>query len=119
MTEQQRPDEDAEDHGFRWGQDSQAIDEDQFADDAQGHIRFQETEDEASGDYVEGHGRSYAQEEGSLDDVAGHGRTKLEDEASEHDVKGHGYKWGPDAEAVDEDQVSDDVGGHQMPRRPL
>ena len=97
MTEQQRADEDAEGHGYRWSQDAETLD----------------------GEDVEGHGRSYAQEEGSLDDVAGHGRSKLEDQASEQDVKGHAYKWNQDAEAVDEDQVSDDVGGHQMPRRPL
>ena len=88
MTEQ-RPDEDVEGHGFRWGQDSEAADEDQVADDTQGHIRFQETEGEASGEDVEGHGRTLAQEEGSADDVAGHGRTLLEDEASEDDVQGH------------------------------
>jgi hypothetical protein len=102
MTEQQRPDEEVEGHGFRWGQDTEATKEDQVADDTQGHIRFQETEKEASGE-----------------DVEGHARIRLEDQASEGDVEGHRYRWGQDAEAVDEEEVSDDVGGHQMPRRPL
>lgn len=89
MTEQQRPNEDAEGHGYRWGQDTQATDEDQVADDTQGHIRYSETDEEASGEDVEGHGRTLAQEEGSADDVAGHGRFLMEDEASEDDVEGH------------------------------
>ncbi len=84
MTEQQRPDEDVEGHGYRWSQDTEVAEEDQVADDTQGHGRYSETEED-----VEGHGRTLAQEEGSADDVAGHGRFKMEDEASEDDVEGH------------------------------
>jgi hypothetical protein len=34
---EQRPTDDAEGHGFRWGQDTEATDEDQVADDTEGH----------------------------------------------------------------------------------
>ena len=60
------------------------------------------------------------------EDVEGHRRHFFEDpeetgttEASEDDVEGHRRRFHQDAEAVDEGQASDDVGGHQMPRRPL
>jgi hypothetical protein len=34
---EQRPTDDVEGQGFRWGQDTEAIDEDQAGDDTEGH----------------------------------------------------------------------------------
>jgi hypothetical protein len=58
MTEQQRPDEDVEGHGYKWSQDTEAVDEEEgSADDVAGHARIR-LEDEASDDDVEGHSPS-------------------------------------------------------------
>ena len=78
MTEQQRPDEDVEGHAYKWNQDTEAIDEDQVADDTQGHIRYSETEGEASEHDVKGHGYRWGQDAEAVDedqvsdDVGGH-----------------------------------------------
>jgi hypothetical protein len=59
MTEQQRPDEDVEGHAYKWNQDTEATDEDQVADDTQGHIRYSQdaeaVDEEEVSDDVGGH----------------------------------------------------------------
>ncbi|HSO51374.1 MAG TPA: hypothetical protein VL330_01235 [Actinomycetes bacterium] len=35
---EQRPTDDVEAHRYRWGQDTEAVDEDQVADDTEGHM---------------------------------------------------------------------------------
>ena len=65
---EQRPTDDVEAHRYRWGQDTEAVDEDQVADDTEGHaskVRLdQDTEatdeDEAGGgDDTGGHAVKY------------------------------------------------------------
>jgi hypothetical protein len=82
---EQRPTDDVEGHVKRFHQDTEAVGEDQVADD------------------TEGHGR-YAQ-----DTEAGDDRGLRQPD----DTEGHAYKWNQDTEAVSEDQVADDTEGHR------
>jgi hypothetical protein len=75
MTEQQRPDEDVEGHRRHFFEDPEET-----------------GTTEALEDDVEGHRRRFHQDaEASGDDVEGHGRTRLDDDASDDDVEGHSH----------------------------
>jgi hypothetical protein len=63
-------------------------------------------------------------EQRPTDEVLGHGNKAPEGETAgddrgkrnPDDAEGHGFRWGQDTDAVDEDQVADDVEGHRVAR---
>ena len=76
--------DDAEGHGFRWGQDTEAADEDQVADDVQGHrVARGIGLDTGAGDDVAGHSFRWGQDTEAAD----------EDEAAD-DTEGHASRCG-------------------------
>jgi hypothetical protein len=97
------PTDEVEGHGFRYGQDTEGVDEDRggrIPDDAEGHgLRLPpEAVDEGqAGDDTAGHASRY------------HGQ----DPEATDDTEGHAIRSGhQDVEAVDEDQGGDDTEGH-------